>query len=426
MGEGLSSDSATVLFVDDDADVLTAARVLLTRNGYRMLAAQSPAETWSILANEPVDVILLDLNFSRGATSGAEGFEWLAEIRAHDPDAVIVVVTGHSGVNIAVAAMKAGASDFVMKPWSNARLLDAVNAAHALRAQRRRAASDDGSAAVDEEVLIIGDSPAIQRVRDRINRVAPTDAAVLLLGEAGAGKSLAARVLHARSARAGRPFVRLDVRGLAPDLAAPALAQAVAQADGGTLFLDEVSALPLAAQAELSARIEGGMDVRLVSATRAGRDGLAGLRDDLLSRLDTVEIALPTLAERGDDAALLAEHFVRLFSRRYRRAPKPLAPDAVQALNDRPPAGGVRGLRQAVERAVVLGEGDTLTAADLAPPSASDGMGSAMASDLNLARSEKAIVEAALKRHGHNVSQAARELGLTRAALYRRMVKHGL
>ena len=423
MGEGLSSDSGTVLFVDDDADVLTAARVLLGRNGYRMFTAQSPAEAWSVLAAEAVDVILLDLNFSRGATSGAEGFEWLAEIRAQDRDAIVVVVTGHSGVNIAVAAMKAGASDLVMKPWSNARFLETVRSAHALRTRRRRAAGE-GAATVDEDLLIVGESPAIQRVRDRINRTAPTGAAVLLRGEAGSGKSLAARVLHARSGRAARPFVRLDARGLAPETAAAALARAAAEADGGTLFLDEVAALSGAAQAELLALVERGADLRLVSATRAGADGLSDLRDDLRGRLDTVEIMLPPLAERSDDAVLLAQHFERLFAHRYGRPSKPLAADAVQRLRDQPPAGGVRGLRQAVERAVVLSEGDSLSAADLAPPAVI--VEGAAVSDLNLARSEKAIVEAALKRHAHNVSQAAKELGLTRAALYRRMVKHDL
>jgi len=424
MGEGLSSETGTVLFIDDDADVLAAARVLLGRNGYRMFTAQSPAAAWSVLAAEAVDVILLDLNFSRGATSGAEGFGWLSEIRAQDPDAIVVVVTGHSGVNIAVAAMKAGASDFVMKPWNNTRLLETVRAAHALRAHRRQASAGDGAATVDEDLLIVGESSGIQRVRDRINRAAPTDAAVLLLGEAGSGKSLAARVLHARSTRAGRAFVRLDVRGVALEASAAALAHAAAEADGGTLFLDEVALLPGAAQGELLALIEAGADLRLISATRDGADRLSGLRDDLRGRLDTVEIVLPPLAERGDDAVLLAQHFERLFARRYSRPSRPLTPEAIQRLKDQPPDGGVRGLRQAVERAVVLGEGDTLSAADLAPPAVK--VGGVAVSDLNLIRSEKAVVEAALKRHAHNVSQAAKELGLTRAALYRRMVKHGL
>ena len=416
MVEGLSSETGCVLFVDDDPDVLVAARVLLERNGLRMFGAQSLSEAWTLLAGQPVDVILLDLNFTRGATSGAEGFQWLAEIRAHDPDAVVVVVTGHSGVNIAVAAMKAGASDFVMKPWSNARFLETVRAAQALRAKRRQTTEP---AALDEDLLILGESPAIQRVRELVARAAPTAAAVLVRGEAGTGRSLIARNLHARSGRPGG-VARGGGRGRG---AAPrAIARAAEQALGGTLFLDEIAALSPAAQAELLALLDARRDVRLVAAT-AQRD-LAAVRPDLAAQLATVEIVLPPLAERGDDVVLLAEHFVRLFSRRYGRTPRPLDPAVAAELRLRPPPGEVRGLRQAAERAVVLGGDQVLTAADFAPTALADAP--AGASDLNLARSERAIVEAALKRHAHNVSQAARELGLTRAALYRRMVKHGL
>jgi DNA-binding NtrC family response regulator len=395
--------------------------VLLERNGFRFFTARSPAEAWSVLAAEAVDVILLDLNFARGATSGAEGFEWLAEIRAHDPEAVVVVVTGHSGVNIAVAAMKAGASDFVMKPWNNARLLETLRAAAALR---RRRLGDDTAPALDDDLLMVGDSPPIRRVRDLIARVAPTGAAVLIHGEAGTGKDLAARLLHARSGRAGE-LMRIDVRGLGDD-AAEAIGEAASEARGGTLFLDEAADLSAAAQARLLAVVDGGPDLRLVSATRRGVDGLNGLRDDLLGRLNTVEIALPGLAARGDDLILLLEHFVRLFARRYGRPPKPLDPAAIDLLRLQPPPGQVRGLRQAAERAVVLSEGDVLTAADFAAPAPGATTSATGAPDFNLARSERAIVEAALKRHGHNVSQAARDLGVTRAALYRRMVKHGL
>jgi DNA-binding NtrC family response regulator len=420
MVEGLSSETAVILFVDDDPDVLTSAQVLLERNGMRMLTARSPAEAWSVLAAEPVDVVLLDLNFARGATSGAEGFEWLAEIRAHDPQAVVVVVTGHSGINIAVAAMKAGASDFVMKPWNNPRFLETVRAAVALRCQR---AGAQDAATLEDDLLIVGDSAPIRKVRDLIARVAATRAPVLIHGEAGTGKSLVARVLHARSGRAG-PLVRVDVRGLGPD-GAEAIARAVAEAQGGTLFLDEAAELAPAAQARLLAALEPGPDVRLIAATRR-REDMAAVRDDLVARLDTVEVFLPGLAARGDDLELLAEHFVRLFARRYGRAPKPLHPDAIEALRSQPPAGEVRSLRQAAERAVVLSAGDILGAADFAPPARSPAGAAGRAPDLNLARSERAIVEAALRRHGHNVSHAARELGLTRAALYRRMVKHGL
>jgi len=333
------------------------------------------------------------------------------------------VVTGHSGINIAVAAMRSGAADFVMKPWNNPRFLETVRAAATLRRRRRSGATEE-TPALAEELLILGDSVPIRRARDLIARVAPTRAAVLIHGEAGTGKDLAARVIHARSGRPGG-LVRLDIRGLAGE-AAEAVAAAVAEARDGTLLLDEIADLPPAAQARLIALLEAGPDLRLISTTRRGADGLAGLRDDLLARLNTVEMALPPLAARGEDLELLLEHFIRLFARRYGRAPKPLDPSAVDLLKAQPPGGQVRGLRQAAERAVVLSEGDVLTAADFAAPTPGATGEKTGAPDLNLARSERAIVEAALKRHGHNVSHAARELGLTRAALYRRMVKHGL
>jgi DNA-binding NtrC family response regulator len=332
---------------------------------------------------------------------------------------VVVVVTGHSGINIAVAAMKAGASDFVMKPWSNARLLDTVRDAVALSRQKRGAGQP--AAAVDEEAVILGDSPGLQRARDLIGRAAPTGASVLVLGPPGSGKSLAARVLHARSRRPG-PLVRLDARDLTAETAAGALRQAAAEAAGGTLVLDEAGALPGPGQAALLALLEGGLEARIVSTAREAPE----LREELLARLNTVEVRMPPLRERGDDVVLLAEHFVRLFSRRYGKAPKPLDASALEVLKAQPPAGDVRGLRQAAERAVVLSEGDVLSAADLAAAPAQGAAAGGGAPDLNLSRSEKAIVEAALKRHAHNVSHAARELGLTRAALYRRMVKHGL
>lgn len=417
MDEALSNESAVILLVDDDADVLTAARVLLARQGYRVLSAASPAEAWSVLGAERVDVILLDLNFTRGATSGAEGFQWLGELRAHDPEAVVVVVTGHSGINVAIAAMKAGASDFVMKPWSNARLADTVRDAVALRRHR----TGGKTPAAEEDGLILGDSPAIRQVRALIARAAPTGVAVLVLGPAGSGKSLAARVIHAQSRRTG-PLVRLDARDLAHETSAAAIRQALREADGGALLLEAVGGLPGPAQTALLQALDDGVGPRLICT---GREPPAVLREELRERLGTVTLTLPPLAQREDDVVVLAEHFVRLFSRRDARPPKPLDGSALEALRTRPPPGDVRGLRQAMERAVVLSAGDILTAADIAPPAAAEA-GAAAGPDLNLARSEKAIVAAALTRHAHNVSHAARELGLTRAALYRRMVKHGL
>ncbi|HEY8003651.1 MAG TPA: response regulator [Phenylobacterium sp.] len=422
MAEPLSSDSGAVLVVDDDADVLASAELLLGRNGYRMFAARSPTEAWSVLATQAIDVILLDLNFAQGATSGLEGLQWLGEIRARDPQAVVVVVTAHSGINIAVQAMKAGAADFVMKPWNNARFLETVGAAHAVRRQRR-AAAEAAPPARDALSPIIGESPAIQQVRALIDRAAPTGASVLIRGEAGAGKTLAARTIHARSARADEPLVVVDARNLAPETAREALRQAATDGAAGTLFLDHVEALSAPAQGDLLAALESRPGARLLASSAGTLDGL---REDLLARLSTVEVFLPPLAERGGDAVLLAEHFVRLFAHRYGREARRLDASALAMLAERLPPGEVRGLRQAAERAVVLGQGERLTASDFLPVATPAARAMPQGGDLNLARSEKAAVEAALKRHGHNVSQAARELGLTRAALYRRMVKHGL
>jgi DNA-binding NtrC family response regulator len=449
--------------------VLKAAELLLTRHGLRMTGVRDPNALWSVLAAAPVDVILLDLNFSRGAVSGEEGFRRLGEIMAHDPDAVVVVVTGHSGVNVAVAAMRAGASDFVTKPWSNARLVATIETALELRRRRREAAALKAENAAlhreahggvwgqgggwDAESVLLGDSPAIGRVRDLIRRAAPTDAPVLIYGEPGTGKSLMARGLHRQSARAAGPFVPVDLGVLAAAEMETALfgdlgrggtvAGAFADARGGCLFLDEIGALTAPLQARLLAVLETGritppglerpvaMDVRLVTATRRKREdlhGRGGLRADLLYRLNTVEIFAPPLRERGDDALLLAEHFLRLFAHRYGRPARPLSPEAAEAIAQDPWPGDVRALRQAMERCVILAEGERYEAADIpfTEPASADAAPAPTRASLNLVESERALVAAALKRNSFNVSQAAKQLGLTRAALYRRMAKHGL
>ncbi len=447
--------------------MLKAAELLLTRHGLRMTGVREPNALWSVMAAEPVDVILLDLNFSRGAISGEEGFRRLHEIMAHDPDAVVVVVTGHSGVNVAVAAMRAGASDFVTKPWSNARLIATLETALELRRRRCEASAlKTENAALhrevrgqsdgwDAETVLLGDSPAIERVRELIRRAAPTDAPVLIYGAPGAGKSLMARGLHRHSPRANGPFVPVDLGVLAAADMEAALfgdigqggstAGAFADARGGCLYLDEVGALPPPLQARLLAVLESGrltppgldrpvaMDVRLVSATRRKREelqGRGGLRADLLYRLNTVEIFAPSLRERGGDALLLAEHFLRLFAHRYGRTARPLAPEAAEAIAQAPWPGDVRALRQAMERCVILAEGERYEVGDIpftepaAPETAA--IAAPVRTSLNLVESERALVAAALKRNSFNVSQAAKQLGLTRAALYRRMAKHGL
>jgi DNA-binding NtrC family response regulator len=419
-----SSPSGHVLVVDDDADVLKAASLLLTRHGMKVSVARNPAEAWSALAADPADVVLLDLNFSRAATSGEEGFAWLTEVIAHDPDAVVVVVTGHSGVNIAVAAMRAGASDFVMKPWRNDRLVATLE--NALELRRRRRGANDPAVMAPEETdalpLLLGDSPAMERVRAIIRRVAPTDAAVLILGEAGVGKSLIARNIHHQSARASSPFVALDMDGLD----AETLPAALARARGGTLCLEDIGALSRPAQGTLAAALETSGDTRLIATTRRRETlkGPSGLRDDLLFRLNTVEIMAPPLSARGGDALLLAEHFLRLFAKRYDRPSKPLSAEAAAFIRGRTWVGEVRALRQAMERCVIFAEGPAYELADVAAGEAAHE--SPTAGGLDLAASERALIARALESHAFNVSHAARQLGLTRAALYRRMAKHGL
>ena len=431
-----------VLFVDDDPDVLKAAGLLLGRHGLRMTEARSPAEAWSVLAAEPVDAILLDLNFARGATAGDEGFQTLDDILARDPDAAVVVVTGHSGINIAVAAMRAGASDFVMKPWNNERLITTINTALETRGRRLKATAATASTpdVWMDNAPLLGESPAIQRVRDLIRRAAPTDASVLIHGEAGTGKTLIARNLHLQSARAAGPFVPVDLAGLSTDEAEAALFGgdrqdgAIEQARGGTLLLEEISALAPVLQIRLldllDARRTGlsALDIRVLAATRQREalTGPQGLRDDLFYRLNTVEILAPPLRERGGDALILARHFLHLYAQRYGRPVKAVAPEVIETITESPWPGDVRALRQAMERCVIFAEGDSYQLSDLALTESQHTPAAPARSDLNLVESERTLISRALKRHNFNVSHAARELGLTRAALYRRMAKHGL
>jgi DNA-binding NtrC family response regulator len=450
-----------VLFIDDDPDVLTSVRLLLSRHEMEVMTAADPADGLRLLGAAQVDAVLLDLNFSRSATTGEEGLKALADILQHDADAAVVVVTGHSGINIAVAAMRAGASDFVTKPWSNDRFVATVKAAVELR--RRRRAGGGGVAplapAAVAETVILGGSPAMTRLRALIARAAPTEANVLVLGESGAGKELTARAIHQGSRRAGGPFVPVDLAAI-PEAEVEAelfgrrragpgaegdRAGLFAAANRGTLFLDEVGRLPTGLQAKLLAALErrevvpvGGeralpVDVRVIAASTMSRQQLHSettLRADLLHRLNTVEISVPPLRERGQDVLELSRHYLKLYARQYGRPEKPLSPEAVQALKRNGWRGNVRALRNAMERAAVLSEGLAYDAADFPlGTSGSDGAGEAPTlpgGDLNLARSERWLIEQALQRHHFNVSHAARDLGLTRAALYRRMEKHGL
>jgi DNA-binding NtrC family response regulator len=455
----------TCLVVDDDEDILTAAALLLRPLFDRVVTVSDPEAALARASELGPDVILLDANFARGATDATEGLGLLRRFLAHDPDLAIVMITAHAGVAIAVEAMKFGASDFVSKPWSNERLLASVRTAAALRRSRRTIgpAAGRAPAGATPQSPLLGTSPAMARVQTLIARAAPTDANVLILGENGTGKELAARALHQQSRRADAPMVTVDLGAVATELIDSELfghvkgaftdARAdrvgrIQAADGGTLFLDEIGNLPLHLQPKLLTALEQRqvtpvgsnrpvpVDIRVIAATNMTPVMLQDprhFRQDLLFRLNTIEIELPPLRERPDDVLLLIDHYLVHYAERYRRGVPAISDAARHALTAYGWPGNVRALRHAVERALILGrEGEPLEPADfsLIPAPAHVAHEAVVrpdrADDLNLERTERRLVEAALRKHGYNISSAAAELGLSRAALYRRMEKHGL
>jgi DNA-binding NtrC family response regulator len=446
--------------IDDDEDVLTAARMLL-RGLFREVATLStPGEAVALLGERRPDVLLLDANFARGATDAAEGLALLDQLLRADPDLIVVMITAHAGVNVAVEAMKRGATDFISKPWSNERLLATVRTAAALGRSRRGSRPAPAAAPGDSD--LIGSAAGMLRVHSLIARAAPTDANVLVLGENGTGKELVARALHRQSGRAARPMVTVDlgaiaaelidselfghVRGAFTDAKADRMGR-IQAASGGTLFLDEIGNLPLHLQPKLLTALEQRhvtpvgankpvpVDIRVIAATNLNPAALrdpAQFRQDLLFRLNTVEIELPPLRERREDVPALIDHFLGHYAERYARPRPELTPAARAALAGHDWPGNVRALRHAIERAVILAGDAPLEPEDFPltahmpriDPQAV--VAPNRGADLNLDRAERRMIEEALKKHGYNISAAAAELGLSRAALYRRMEKHGL
>jgi len=456
--------------IDDDADILLAARLLLRELFAEVVTTPSPAQALEVIATRSPDAILLDANFMRGATDGREGFLWLGRILEKDPDAVVVLITAHGGVQIAVEAMKQGATDFVSKPWNNERLLATVRTAAALRRQRRatdveKARAQAIAAPTSGEIPLLGESSAIRRVLALIDRAAPTEANVLITGENGTGKELVAREIHRRSHRADKVMLSVDlgaitenlidselfghVKGSFTDARTDRIGRMQA-ADGGTLFLDEVGNLPLHLQPKLLTALEQRqvtpvgankpvpIDIRVVSATNLRPEQIEDpsvFRTDLLFRLNTVEIELPPLRERAEDVPLLLDHFLGLYARKYGKPARTLPTSVLAALEGYEWPGNVRALRHAAERAVILAEGNSYALSDFplarAAPSirvAPEALPNAVpaAPDLHLGKAEKQMIERALQKHAYNISAAAAELGLTRGSLYRRMEKYGL
>jgi DNA-binding NtrC family response regulator len=445
-----------VLAADDQPDVLEALRLLLKREGIALTPASSPAGVLSLLESEEFDVALIDLNYARDTTSGTEGLDLLSRIRAADPVLPVIVMTAWGSVEGAVEAMRRGARDYVQKPWDNARLTATLRTqmelSKALRRTRRL--EDENARLRGNAPSMIARSPAMQAVLRVLDKVAGSDANVLLTGEHGTGKEVAARWLHASSKRAGKPFVAVNGGGVAEGVFESELfghvrgaftdartdrAGAFEVAEGGTLFLDEIGNLPLGQQAKLLRVLQTGeftpvgssrvkrSDARVISATnaRVADEVAAGrFREDLLYRLNTVEVQLPPLRERREDIPHLAQLFLQRLVDRGATPVRKFSAEALDALTRHPWRGNVRELEHAVERAVLLAGGEELGPDDLLLTSATSG--AALLDRMTLDEAERHLIQRALARCEGNVSEAARELGLSRSALYRRLQHHGL
>ena len=454
-----------ILIADDQPDVLAALSLLLKAERFDIETAASPAGVLRTVESKEFDVVLIDLNYARDTTSGSEGLDLLTQIQTLDPALPVVVMTAWGSVDLAVEAMRRGARDFIQKPWDNARLLAVlrtqVELAAALRRGQRLEAENlalRDSVADSRSGLpyIVAESAAMKAVLKLVERIGPADANVLITGENGTGKEVITRALHAISLRKGKPLISLNagalaegvfeselfghVRGAFTDAKSDRVGR-FELADGGTLFLDEIANVPLNLQPKLLRVLETGefepvgssktrkVDVRVLSATNADLNAAVAhgkFRQDLLFRLNTVEIHLPPLRDRREDVAPLAEHFLRQHTERYRRTIMGFSPEAIEALRRHSWPGNVRELDHIVERAVLMSSGSIVTAFDLALQSTANDQFDAQLEEMSLEEAERLLIKKALARFQGNANRAAEALGLSRSALYRRLQKYGL
>jgi two-component system response regulator HydG len=450
-----------ILIIDDDEDILQAARLLLKQYVAEVHIEKKPESIPMLLKNNSYDVILLDMNFAKGATSGQEGFLWFDKIHEIDPSAVVVLITAFGDVEMAVRAIKEGATDFVLKPWQNEKLLATISAAINLRktrieANNLRYRQKQLSADLDQPFHdFIGKSPAMLKVFAAIQKVAGTNANVLILGENGTGKELVARELHRQSLRADEVFISVDIGALSESIFESELfghvkgaftdaredrAGRFEIASAGTLFLDEIGNIPLALQPKLLRAIEERtvtrlgankpipIDVRLICATNMPIHKMVAeknFREDLLYRINTVEIHVPPLRERLEDIPLLAEHFLKIYSKKYHKPLKNISSATLKKLEKYHWPGNVRELQHALERAVIMSEAKALQPTDFFFTTSEIKEEKLVLANYNLEEAEKALIRKAIRKHGGNISNAAKELGLTRTSLYRRLEKYG-
>ncbi|MEM8965951.1 MAG: sigma-54 dependent transcriptional regulator [Bacteroidota bacterium] len=442
-----------ILIIDDDVDVLHSARMFLKQYFEQVDTQEDPTQVNSLVSQNHYHVVLLDMNFRRGEHDGKEGLYWLERIREIDPETGVILITAYGDIELAVEAMRLGAANFVLKPWKNQKLLEAIETVLSRQQVKKKRVITPSRASP----TMIGQSEAIRQVFQLISKVAPTDANVLILGENGTGKDLVAQFIHQQSTRKNQPFMRVDVGALTSTLFESELfghvkgaftdayqdkAGKFEQASGGTLFLDEIGNLSLTQQAKLLSVLQTrkvsrigsnqdtSLDIRLICATNqpisgASVDQELAFRQDLLYRINTVEIQIPPLRERTDDIPLLAQHFLEQYAEKYQKKQSSLPDKMIHYLTNYSWPGNVRELQHAIERAVILS-----TKMELQPEDFNLGEATNLSADNELPKTldenERNFIKQALDRHQGNITHTAKELGITRTALYRRLEKFDL
>jgi DNA-binding NtrC family response regulator len=452
-----------ILIVDDNEDLLKAARMFLKRHFAQVDIEKNPEAIPSLMNNDDYDVILLDMNFTKDVSSGSEGYYWLEKILQLDPSSVVVLITAYGDIQMAVKAIKAGATDFVLKPWENEKLLATLYSAMRLRESRDTIESlKIKNQEINLELNnrfseIIGQSLSMQKIFQTIDRVARTDANVLILGENGTGKELIARAIHRHSSRQKENFVSVDLGSITETLFETELfghkkgsftdakedrAGRFELSNGGTLFLDEIGNLSMPLQAKLltvlqnrrvsrvGSNKETAIDIRLICATNMPLYEMVKdnrFRQDLLYRINTIEIEIPSLRDRIEDIPLLANHFLKHYADKYGKSVTKISEGAMTRMHKHPWPGNIRELQHSIERAVILSNASVLQPEDFNfTPVTQKEDGQLSLEQYNLEEVEKILIRKVLKKYNGNITQAASELGLTRSSLYRRLEKYGL
>ncbi|WP_196893221.1 sigma-54-dependent transcriptional regulator [Aureivirga marina] len=451
----------TILIVDDDDDILFSAKISLRKNFSNILTTNNPKKIIHLLNENTIDVVLMDMNYRRGFEDGKEGMYWLKEVKKISPETTVLLMTAFGSINLAVEAIKQGATDFILKPWNQEKLYSIVNAGVDLARSKRKnkqfttIQEQKNQEFQQKTELILGKSASMKNAMKLLQKAAPTDANILILGENGTGKYVFAKEIHLNSERKEQPFIHVDLGALNENLFESELFGYVkgaftnAQKDtigrfelakGGTIFLDEIGNLPLHLQSKLltvlqnrkitrlGEGVERAIDVRVICATNANIYEMVSentFRQDLLFRINTIEINLPTLKERKEDILVLAYHFFQKNIRKYKKQFSRISEKAENALISYHWPGNIRELEHIIERAVIIAEGEEIEVDDL-QFSKTKQIKSSNQENLNLAQTEKQLISIAIQKHQGNISKAAKELGLTRAALYRRMEKYDL